>query len=221
MKSEQKDEREMHKTNCSDCGNECEVPFKPDEVRPVYCKDCLQKHRTSRKQTSTNKTEIKSPEPVAEPTVAEPTVEKQYSSLLIKHQYLQADFANSHKLFSKQLEDKSKSVKNEFIEVLIDIYEDLERIDDTDSSLNGIKPVIKKIKSIFDKQSVKKISAEGNPFDSNLHDAIDYTENSETLDNIIISEIKSGWKIHDKVLRPSKVNVSKNKVSNDGVNVNE
>ena len=76
MKSEQKDEREMHKTNCSDCGNECEVPFKPDEVRPVYCKDCLQKHRTSRKQTSTNKTEIKSPEPVEEPTVEEPTVEE-------------------------------------------------------------------------------------------------------------------------------------------------
>jgi len=37
--------REMHKTTCSDCGNETEVPFKPTEGRPVYCKDCFQKHK--------------------------------------------------------------------------------------------------------------------------------------------------------------------------------
>lgn len=32
--------REMHKTTCSKCGKECEVPFKPIEGRDVYCKDC-------------------------------------------------------------------------------------------------------------------------------------------------------------------------------------
>lgn len=37
--------REMHKATCSDCGGECEVPFKPTEGRPVYCKDCFQKHK--------------------------------------------------------------------------------------------------------------------------------------------------------------------------------
>ena len=31
---------------CDDCGNKCEVPFKPREGRPVYCKKCYQKHRT-------------------------------------------------------------------------------------------------------------------------------------------------------------------------------
>jgi len=40
--------REMHKATCSDCGNECEVPFKPTEGRPVYCRDCFQKHRPAR-----------------------------------------------------------------------------------------------------------------------------------------------------------------------------
>ncbi|MEE6245765.1 MAG: CxxC-x17-CxxC domain-containing protein [Thermoproteota archaeon] len=43
-----RDEREMHKATCSDCGNECEVPFKPKDDRPVYCKDCFQKHRKPR-----------------------------------------------------------------------------------------------------------------------------------------------------------------------------
>ncbi|MFB0557623.1 MAG: CxxC-x17-CxxC domain-containing protein [Candidatus Bathyarchaeia archaeon] len=40
--------REMHKIICSDCGEEGEVPFKPTEGRPVYCRECYQKHRPSR-----------------------------------------------------------------------------------------------------------------------------------------------------------------------------
>ena len=41
--------REMHKIICSDCGQEAEVPFKPDGKRPVYCRDCFQKHRPPRR----------------------------------------------------------------------------------------------------------------------------------------------------------------------------
>ncbi|MFH1455750.1 MAG: CxxC-x17-CxxC domain-containing protein [archaeon] len=37
--------REMHKAVCADCGNECDVPFKPSGDRPVYCKDCFRKHK--------------------------------------------------------------------------------------------------------------------------------------------------------------------------------
>lgn len=37
--------REMHKAVCSKCGKECEVPFKPTEGKPVYCKDCFMKDR--------------------------------------------------------------------------------------------------------------------------------------------------------------------------------
>lgn len=40
--------REMHKATCSDCGKETEVPFKPTEGRPVYCRDCFAKHRPPR-----------------------------------------------------------------------------------------------------------------------------------------------------------------------------
>ena len=39
------DDREMHKATCADCGNECEVPFKPSGDRPVYCKECYRKHK--------------------------------------------------------------------------------------------------------------------------------------------------------------------------------
>jgi len=37
--------REMHKVVCADCGNECTVPFKPSNDRPVYCRDCYGKHK--------------------------------------------------------------------------------------------------------------------------------------------------------------------------------
>lgn len=37
--------REMHKATCSDCGQECEVPFKPTEGKPVYCKECFRKNK--------------------------------------------------------------------------------------------------------------------------------------------------------------------------------
>lgn len=37
--------REMHKAVCSDCKQDCEVPFKPTEGKPVYCKECYPKHR--------------------------------------------------------------------------------------------------------------------------------------------------------------------------------
>ena len=35
----------MHKIKCSDCGKDAEVPFKPIEGRPVYCRDCFMKRR--------------------------------------------------------------------------------------------------------------------------------------------------------------------------------
>jgi len=37
--------REMHKAVCSDCKQECEVPFKPTEGKPVYCKQCFFKRK--------------------------------------------------------------------------------------------------------------------------------------------------------------------------------
>jgi CxxC-x17-CxxC domain-containing protein len=45
---EEFEQREMHKATCSDCGAECEVPFKPTEGKPVRCRDCFRKNRPQR-----------------------------------------------------------------------------------------------------------------------------------------------------------------------------
>lgn len=36
---------EMHKATCSDCGGECEVPFKPTPGKDVYCRECFKNHK--------------------------------------------------------------------------------------------------------------------------------------------------------------------------------
>ncbi len=41
--------REMHKAVCSECKKECEVPFKPTEGKPVYCRDCYAKMKPARR----------------------------------------------------------------------------------------------------------------------------------------------------------------------------
>jgi CxxC-x17-CxxC domain-containing protein len=42
------EDRKMYKCTCSDCGKDSEVPFEPKEGRPVYCRECLPKHRSRR-----------------------------------------------------------------------------------------------------------------------------------------------------------------------------
>lgn len=37
------DKPELHKATCASCGNSCEVPFKPNGIKPVYCRDCFKK----------------------------------------------------------------------------------------------------------------------------------------------------------------------------------
>ncbi|HUU77482.1 MAG TPA: CxxC-x17-CxxC domain-containing protein [candidate division Zixibacteria bacterium] len=41
-------QREMHQVQCADCGQQTEVPFKPDGERPVYCQDCYRKRKPRR-----------------------------------------------------------------------------------------------------------------------------------------------------------------------------
>jgi CxxC-x17-CxxC domain-containing protein len=40
-----KQQKEMHKATCSECGSECDVPFKPIKEKAVYCRDCFRKKK--------------------------------------------------------------------------------------------------------------------------------------------------------------------------------
>jgi CxxC-x17-CxxC domain-containing protein len=40
--------RQMFDVTCSECGKQTQVPFQPDGTRPVYCRDCYEKHKPKR-----------------------------------------------------------------------------------------------------------------------------------------------------------------------------
>ena len=48
-------QREMLPIKCSECGKDAEVPFKPIEGRPVYCRECFMKHRKPRRSFGYNR----------------------------------------------------------------------------------------------------------------------------------------------------------------------
>lgn len=47
-RGDSRDRYSMHRAVCSDCGNDCEVPFQPTGGKPVYCNNCFKNHRTER-----------------------------------------------------------------------------------------------------------------------------------------------------------------------------
>jgi CxxC-x17-CxxC domain-containing protein len=54
-------DRPSTQIKCSDCGKTATVPFKPTAGKPVYCRECLAKHRTARREPSRNQAETKQP----------------------------------------------------------------------------------------------------------------------------------------------------------------
>ena len=47
--------KEMHKAVCAECGQECEVPFRPTSNKPVYCSDCFEKRSKGSSSRSSDK----------------------------------------------------------------------------------------------------------------------------------------------------------------------
>ena len=77
------------------------------------------------------------------------------------------------------------------------------------SLIDGLKIVQKEFASIFQKYGVKKIEALNIKFDHNLHQAMVEIEDDDFEEGIVIQEMQSGYTMHERLLRPSMVGVSK------------
>ena len=80
--------------------------------------------------------------------------------------------------------------------------------------IDGLKMVQKEFATILEKHGIKKIEALEQKFDHNFHQAMLEIENDEVEEGVVIQEIQSGYTMHDRLLRPSMVGVSK-KASKD------
>jgi len=83
--------------------------------------------------------------------------------------------------------------------------------------IDGLKMVQKELTTILEKHGVKKIESKDKKFDHNFHQAMIEIENDEVEPGTVIQEMQSGYTMHERLLRPSMVGVSK-KSSKDIVN---
>ena len=84
--------------------------------------------------------------------------------------------------------------------------------------VDGLKMIQKEFSTILEKYGVKKIEALNKKFDHNFHQAVVEIENDETEEGTVINEMQCGYIMHDKLLRPSMVGVSKKTEKNDNNN---
>ena len=145
-----------------------------------------------------------------------------YDDTFNKLKYTLADFDNYRKNIEKQNTLRILSVKAEMLSTIINLREDFVRALDTlkhhkvDSSiLEGLSNILKNIDIYLEKEDVKEITALNTVFDPNFHEIIGFSYfESDMEENIITKEIRKGYLLNDRVLRPSLVEVSKKIVKN-------
>jgi len=74
--------------------------------------------------------------------------------------------------------------------------------------LDGVKMVAQQISDTLAEKGCKKIEAVGQPFDPNKHQALQMQASDEFEANVVMTDLRSGFELHDRVIRPSQVFVS-------------
>lgn len=136
---------------------------------------------------------------------------------LANWQRAQADFINYKKRAEQEKKETVEFANSELILNLLTVVDDLERAFvslpprlSKSSWIEGIELIHNKLKGILEAHGLTEIKAKGKPFDPRLHEAVMHQEGEE---DIVIEEIQKGYKLKDRVLRPSKVIVGKGKAS--------
>jgi molecular chaperone GrpE len=128
-----------------------------------------------------------------------------------------ADFENFKKRSFREADDFRKYANELLLMELLSVVDNLERaIQSTGSENNaagcvieGVEMTLKALLKIFERFSVKLIEAVGKPFDPNFHQAMMQEPSDLYPESTIIREFQKGYLLHDRLLRPSMVVVSK------------
>lgn len=147
---------------------------------------------------------------------------KLYDDTFNKLKYSLADFDNYRKNIEKQNALRVLSVKADILSTVVNFREDFVRALDTlkhhkvDISIReGLTNILKNIDLFLEKENVLEIKALNNVFDPNFHEIIGFSYvEDDAEENIITKEIRKGYLLNDRVLRPSLVEVSKKIIKN-------
>jgi molecular chaperone GrpE len=163
------------------------------------------------------------PTEAADPKAAEPTEDSLLGQLqtdLDRFRDLalrsQADFDNFRKRAAREKEDAVKYANASFLERLIPILDNFElglnaaRGSAADSPiLAGMDMVAKQLNDFLLSSGVEPVNGEGQAFDPNLHEAVAHEESAMIAEGVVVRQLRRGYKLRDRLLRPATVVVSK------------
>jgi len=136
-----------------------------------------------------------------------------------KYLRLYADFENYRKRVNKDKEELVKYGNENLLYDLLPVIDNLEMAlqhasNDVSSGLvQGVEITLKELRKTLEKFGLTPIEAFGKPFDPLVHHAMSQAERDDVDEKTVIEEYRKGYRLRDKVLRPSLVAVSKKTVS--------
>jgi len=128
---------------------------------------------------------------------------------------LRADFENYRKHLEKEKEDYMNWAKHGVLFDLLDVVDNFERAlpqlraKDPDGA-EGMEMVYRQLCKVLEKHGLQRIDSVGKKFDTSLHEAF-LQEGSDGPEGMVLEELQAGYLLNGKVLRPSKVKVSKSR----------
>jgi molecular chaperone GrpE len=127
----------------------------------------------------------------------------------------QADFDNYRKRSAREKEDALKYANSSLLERLIPIIDNFELgmaaagAAENSPIVAGMSMVGKQLNDFLAEFGVTAIDATGRPFDPNLHEAIAHEHSAQVPEGAVIRQVRKGFKLKDRLLRPANVIVSK------------
>ena len=128
---------------------------------------------------------------------------------------LQAEFENARKRTAREQQDFREYAVADAVKALLPTLDSFERALQTGAAeksefRSGIELIYKQLQDALQKLGLRAIPAKGEPFDPHLHEAIEMVETSDAPDHQILEELQRGYKLKDRLLRPSMVKVARN-----------
>jgi len=128
---------------------------------------------------------------------------------------LQAEFDNYRKRAAKEQQDFRDYALADALKQVLPILDSLDRAlktenASTDDFRAGVDLIDRQFHDVLSRLGVEPIQAAGQPFDPNMHQAIQMVDTDEVADNHVVDELQRGYKIKDRLLRPAMVRVAQN-----------
>jgi len=144
-------------------------------------------------------------------TESNPEAEEYYVQL----QRVMADFDNYRKRVSRDNNGIRAGIISETITEFLPVMDNLEKSinvkgDDETSKAwrDGVIMIHRQFSEVLTKLGAEEIKTVGEPFDPNIHDAVMHVEDESVGENIIVEELRKGYKLKDRVIRHSMVKVA-------------